>query len=47
MCGAYIRNKVRQRGLIDEQDKPDKEMIDIIRLANNNVVDWVSSQYKK
>ncbi len=40
LCGAYGRNRVRRRGLIDENDKVDAEMVEIIRDANRQAVRW-------
>ncbi|HEY6169493.1 MAG TPA: agarase [Verrucomicrobiae bacterium] len=43
LCGAYLRNRVRQRGLRDEQEKPDSEAIEAITEANRAVAQWVTS----
>ena len=43
LCGAYIRNKVRKRGLINREDVPDAEMVNAIRAANKKVQNWVES----
>ena len=40
LCGAYLRNRVRRRGLLDEQERPDTEMIDLIRKANLETQKW-------
>ena len=40
LCGAYGRNRVRRRGLIDESDTIDTEMVDLIRAANQQAVRW-------
>ncbi len=40
LCGAYGRNRVRRRGLIDENDKVDTEMVEIIRDANRQAAKW-------
>ncbi|MEM9585929.1 MAG: agarase [Planctomycetota bacterium] len=42
LCGAYLRNRVRNRGLIGEDDEPDTEMIDLIRAANRNAIDAIA-----
>lgn len=34
LCGAYLRNRCRQRGLRDEQERPDQSAIDAITKAN-------------
>ena len=41
LCGAFIRNRTRRRGLIDEMERPDVEMIDQIRRANQETEAWV------
>ncbi|WKN44988.1 hypothetical protein [Tunicatimonas pelagia] len=43
LCGAYLRNKIRKRGLIDRNNVPDEEMISFIREANQEVQAWVAS----
>ena len=43
LYGAYIRNRVRRKGLIDENEVPDKEMIELIRKANEETSSWVNS----
>ncbi|QDT98598.1 hypothetical protein [Gimesia aquarii] len=43
LCGAYYRNRVRRRGLLDENEQPDIEMINAIRNANLLAEDWVKS----
>lgn len=43
LCGAYIRNRVRKRGLINREDVPDAEMVNAIRAANKKVQNWVES----
>ena len=40
LCGAYLRNRVRLRGLLSEQDEPDTEMINLIRTANRQAQKW-------
>ena len=42
LCGAYIRNRYRGRGLIDEMERPDEEAIREIRTANGAVARWLS-----
>ena len=41
LCGAFIRNKVRNRGLVNRQDETDVEMTDLIREANLEVETWI------
>ncbi len=43
LCGAYYRNRVRRRGLLDENEQPDVEMIALIREANQVTSAWVES----
>ena len=42
LCGAYLRNRVRNRGLLDENEKPDTEMIAEIRAANLETEKWMT-----
>ena len=44
LCGAYLRNRVRRKGLLDENEQPDAEAIDIIRQANQETTSWVKEQ---
>ena len=44
LCGAYLRNRVRRKGLLDENELPDAEAIDIIRQANQETTSWVKEQ---
>ncbi len=37
LCGAYIRNNVRRRGLLDPRETPDSENIELIRRANQEM----------
>ncbi|MDZ4850913.1 MAG: agarase [Pirellulaceae bacterium] len=41
LCGAYLTNRVRQRGLRDENDVPDQEAIALIKAANHETKRWV------
>ena len=43
LCGAYYRNRVRRRGLLDEDERPDSEMIHHILTANTETQHWVES----
>jgi hypothetical protein len=43
LCGAYIRNRYRGRGLIDEMEQPDHEAIMEVRKGNQAVAKWMSS----
>ena len=43
LCGAYMANRIRQRGLLDEAEVPDTEALDVITLANQETTDWVKS----
>lgn len=42
LCGAYYRNRVRRRGLLDENEQPDTEMLDHIRRAHEVTEQWVA-----
>jgi hypothetical protein len=41
LCGAYLRNRCRQRGLRDERETPDEPVIAAIRQANRDMAAWV------
>ena len=43
LCGAFLRNRFRRRGLLDEQERPDTKNIDLIRAANRDMNRWVES----
>jgi hypothetical protein len=42
LCGAYLKNRCRQRGLRDEDETPDAEAIAAITQANHELTDWAS-----
>ncbi len=44
LCGAYLRNRCRQRGLRDERERPDQPAIDAITKTNLKTLDWVNRQ---
>lgn len=41
LCGAYIANRVRKRGLRDEQDETNPDLIQGIAQANAQVQQWI------
>lgn len=41
MCGAYIRNRYRRKGLIDDQEQRDEVAIEGIRKGSRAVEKWV------
>lgn len=41
LCGAYQRNRARDRGLLDELERPDVENIELIRAANCETAEWM------
>lgn len=43
LCGAYYRNRVRNRGLLDENETPDTETIEHIRRAHRETEKWVET----
>lgn len=43
LCGAYLRNRVRRRGLLDHQEQPDDENITLIRAANLQTQRWTKA----
>jgi hypothetical protein len=44
LCGAYLRNRTRKRGLRDEAGRPDEKNLALITAANRAQSDWVRSQ---
>ena len=42
LCGAYLRNRVRKRGLRDEVEAPDTEAIRAITEANRETSEWAA-----
>ncbi len=42
LCGAYLRNRVRKRGLRNEVEEPDSEAIRIITRANRQTTAWAA-----
>jgi hypothetical protein len=42
LCGAYLRNGARRRGLRDELERPDEQNIARIREANQQTAAWVA-----
>ena len=45
LCGAYQRNKARRYGLLDEQENPDQENIQLITAANQKVNQWMKENF--
>ena len=45
LCGAYQRNKARRYGLLDEQENPDRENIQLITAANQKVNQWMKENF--
>jgi hypothetical protein len=43
LCGAYMRNRARRKGLLDENENPDEEMIAAIRKGNLETSRWVTA----
>jgi hypothetical protein len=43
LCGAYIRNRSRSKGLIDEQERHDEVAIEAIQKGHRAVERWVTS----
>lgn len=41
LCGAFLRNRARTRGLLGEQENPDVANNDLIRIANQETEAWV------
>ncbi len=45
LCGAYQRNKARRRGLLDEQEQPDKPNVDLITAANSKISKAMNARF--
>jgi len=45
LCGAFLRNRQRARGLLGEQEEPDTANNDLIRAANKGMTEWVAQFY--
>lgn len=43
LCGAYLTNRVRRKGLRNEAEKPDTQAIKFITDANRKTSEWVAS----
>lgn len=41
LCGAFLRNRQRARGLLGENEEPDKKNNDLIRFANRDMAEWL------
>lgn len=42
LCGAYMANRVRRRGLLDENEKPDAEFINTLMRENRAIHEWTA-----
>ncbi len=43
LCGAYLQNRVRKKGLLDEEENPNDIQIDIFRSAHQKNQEWISA----
>ena len=41
LCGAYLRNDSRKRGLRDASEKPDEAALNALTRANRETVEWM------
>lgn len=41
LCGAYLRNECRRRGLRDDAEQPDEAALSIITAANRSAAQWM------
>ena len=41
LCGAYLRNETRKRGLRDASEKPDAEALQAMTQANREAAEWM------
>ena len=44
LCGAYQRNKARDRGLLDEYEQPDVENVEIIKGTYFMIYHWMKER---
>ena len=44
LCGAYLRNRARNRGLRGPDETPDRDSIAGITAANREMNDWIKRQ---
>jgi hypothetical protein len=42
LCGAYLRNQARNRGLRDAREQPDTENLALITRANRDLAKWAA-----
>jgi hypothetical protein len=43
LCGAYLTNRVRRRGLLDEREAPDREFTDTVARENRAIEEWATA----
>jgi hypothetical protein len=43
LCGAYLRNRFRAKGLLDEQERPDEQALAPIAAANRELALWLNN----
>jgi hypothetical protein len=41
LCGGYIRNRFRRKGLVDEREQPDQEAVVEIQKGSQVVENWL------
>lgn len=46
LCGAYQRNRARRYGLLDEQEKPDAENVQLMQAANEKIRELMDQQFQ-
>lgn len=42
LCGGFVRNRTRRKGVYDEQERPDQEVIDGFTKTNRGIQEWYS-----
>ncbi len=42
LCGGFVRNRVRRKGVYDEQENPDLEAVEGFRQSNREITEWYS-----
>ena len=43
LCGAYLENRVRKKGLLTEQEKPNEAFTQSLKKVNQEMENWVSA----
>jgi hypothetical protein len=47
LCGGYLRNRIRKKGLLLEDETPDRQALDGITRINRQTLTWVQQQQRQ